>query len=70
MNCKCGRPAHPLYNGRCEDCWVGGSSQCKKQEDREELGTHLTDTGSVVTPHVQTFGHDRFWHKHNPKSES
>lgn len=20
-NCSCGKPAHPLYNGRCEDCW-------------------------------------------------
>lgn len=20
----CGRPAHPAYGSRCEDCWVGG----------------------------------------------
>ncbi len=20
--CKCGQEAHPLYNGKCEDCWV------------------------------------------------
>ena len=22
--CKCGSVAHPLYNGRCEDCYILG----------------------------------------------
>lgn len=22
--CECGKPAHPAYGGRCEDCWVDG----------------------------------------------
>ncbi len=22
MTCLCGQDAHPLYNGRCEDCWA------------------------------------------------
>lgn len=24
--CVCGKPAHPLYNGKCEDCYVAGTS--------------------------------------------
>jgi hypothetical protein len=34
--CKCGKPAHPCYAGRCEDCWVeanqkGYTSRCVGQ---------------------------------------
>ncbi len=28
-NCACGQPAHPLYNGRCEDCWISGCASAR-----------------------------------------
>jgi hypothetical protein len=69
MTCKCGRPAHPLYGSFCEDCWVDGSKFVDPTK-QDRLGPHIQTTNSAVTPRVQEFGKDRFWHKHSPKSES
>ena len=31
--CKCGKPAHPLYGDRCEDCYADGCTGLSYQTD-------------------------------------
>lgn len=46
QNCKCGKPTHPLYGGRCEDCWA--------------IGNRFTDSGGkgLVDRCISGYGSD------------
>lgn len=55
-NCKCGKPAHPLYHGKCEDCWADDELQLLGPYERgrhtpppsRNSGFVQTDSGSSV----------------------
>lgn len=44
--CQCGQQAHPLYNGRCEDCYVEGL--VKVHGARYVPGDHGTIAGNPL----------------------
>lgn len=51
-------PAHPQYNNRCEDCWVGGFEIKVIRVDEKDLTRHFKGRT------------DRHWNKPSPKKDS
>jgi hypothetical protein len=51
MNCKCGRPAHPNYGSRCEDCFADCAAHLYGRADR----TAIVETAVEDVPMYEPF---------------
>jgi len=45
--CNCGKPVHPLYNGKCEDCWAENQWTLNSQGEKT---SYVCDVFSVFAP--------------------
>jgi len=68
--CACGNPAHPLYSGRCEDCWVANQRGGHCTDPHFVGGNILKDYGvnTYLPPHLEVTSDDHRVHQ-KPKGE-
>jgi hypothetical protein len=67
MLCKCGRPGHPKYGGKCEKCWA--LSQHKEfggvSGEVFALNSSSIDPNSI--PGFECIKPGQFWRGRSPK---
>jgi hypothetical protein len=65
--CRCGKPTHPCYGSRCEDCFVDAYPIFTGGMSYRLLSYNSTGLGGYLAPGLQV---DRRWNRTATQRES